>query len=416
MAEEAAAAAQAAAEGAERAAKRGGLKTSIPQFTGEGASAEDISVAFENWLSAFEDYLTVQEITDDAKLSVVRSCFKAGCVADKWFGLESRRPSKQMLTWDDCKRLMTVRFLITKTPMQLAEYRERLKQGEKEPVRDFGDRCLGYQIEKDNLRINKPAGTLTNAQVLQAVRAFSDDDSAELLLTGMKPWLRKAVARANDTARMSFSDLVQAAFRIETSETDDKKKKGDETECQILSVGASNRDGSRNSQRGGRGGGRGGGSRFPPTDRPRWVSLRDLPSEMCFTCGNMGHTTPVCRVPQGKQAWDETIRRLGLQKPPDWQDRSPNKAGGAFLRFRPQQQPQQRQPQLQQMQPVQQQAVQQQPVVPQPGGQQLQAPAAFTGFPGAPLPAPFPQVPPQHQTGMQGISFDHLQGSFQDFE
>ncbi len=394
----------------------------VPLFAGEG-DATLVSDLYRDWEETFEAYMVSMRIMSEGrKLAQARQGMKEGSPAREWFVTCAKNPEMRWNDWAACKAAMRKRFLITESAAQTSCVRATLWMRDDEDVRRFADRCFKFQT---NLRLAHDVMTTTGAHpdsktiVLNAV---AEHDRKHAFMAGLRPALREQVGGVLDTDKVSFQEIVDTACRYEQVAQDGKLQAGT-----VHAVGYGSSSGGKGC-RGKRGGGpSGAGSK--PTARPGWIRLRELPPDICFTCGYSGHMAATCTVPPERQVWDATIKKLGLQKKKG--------ASAPATSSQPQQQQstnlidvvaqQQQQIRLQQQQLA---AIQQpppQPVLqPQPVALAPQAvPPAFQNFLGTPLPpmASNPQPPPTTACGacppgvqtVQGNS-GMVTGSYADFQ
>lgn len=376
---------------------RRGVKLHLPIFVGEGSN-DAVAEELQTFIEDFESYCEATELVAAGRLASLRQCFKKGSEAATWYAAISRDSTKQLQSWDDAKVLMRQRFDVPRTAGQLATLRDTLKQKDKESVRPFADRVTLFQQQVDKKRKDKLIVGVTVAQKRICVDSFSDQDCCLSFLSGLKPAVRTILTQR--ALPDTFQGLIDAAVLAEVAVAEARAGAGSALHA-VDDLGAVGAGGGGGRQ--GRSGGTSGPEKkkkYPPTNRPNWIRLNQLPRGMCYTCGFSGHSAMDCKTELSNQRWNAVITELNLQQP----IRGQKSGGGSVNPVTPQQGAYQ-----------QQGGYQQQPVVPQPMGQQQ--------VPGGGQQQQHWQVPPNaagpstlvQGTGMGGGGGAGGQGSYADF-
>jgi len=325
----------------------------LPTFKGEGDDTTAEATAF---LLQLEDYFQETGTAEANKPGILSFCFKPpSSEAAEWWTNVKRAGDQPIATWAQCRELVRQRFCTQKTPAELMDMIDGLKQKDQEKVQRFRDRVnTGMLVLEQDFP--EAIENLNQEQRNAAQRAYRQAISKHYFLNGLRRDLRnKVCAQRIDT----YAEAVETALRVEKSEKDNKtqfylntiEKQTKELEkvkkdMELLQVQYSPYGGQRGAfpaYRGGRGGGRGGrggggynqasgpgggrgrggggagGPRLSPsasggsTARPTWLRNNMLPEHTCYKCGFQNHLAGECRTRPENNNWQRLIQQYNLK-------------------------------------------------------------------------------------------------------
>jgi hypothetical protein len=286
-------------------------KLTVPTFDGKGGPLQA-----RNFVARVTAIGGTSEITEEHLAQLAAQAFKEDSPAGIWLANHRTLKTAALDKWKDFQELIEKHFARPPTHVQLFEERKKLVHKLSEPVDDFWERCMFYQLTAND---SLPAAVKASAQY----PAMRDAQIRTLFLEGLAQPVREKLGGLDLNAAATTSAMVRTAarsaqvlmkdFAVDNTYTAPTASSTSTPTVAAIQEFCATDEGRAffasavNNFRGrGRGRGRGSGSARPrnsgpaPAARAPRPSPQELANRPFTTCGrchqSVKHYTPECTV------------------------------------------------------------------------------------------------------------------------